>query len=152
MWFVCCCCHCPGISRVKNVLRLTAMNGDNLQPDQLREPPRLPLSLSCRGVLKLNLLCVGVCMCVCVPVCVLVMLAARIHRCGACENPSDPVSCPTCHKYVLSAGLVETADLFASARYDIIAKVSCRRSELVCRGMAALGRGCAVLRACGRVM
>lgn len=67
----------PGVVRRKNVLRLTSMNGDNLQP----------------------------------------------QSCGSCANPADPIECPNCHKYVLSAALVETTDLFASGKYDVIAKV-----------------------------
>ena len=57
----------------------------------------------------------------------LTAINADNNCCGQCSDcyPSykqgDP--CPLCHKTVPSAGAIQTSDLFASARYDVVAKV-----------------------------
>lgn len=40
-----------------------------------------------------------------------------------CGNCAPFAQCPTCHKMVTSSGAIQTADLYASARYDVLAKV-----------------------------
>lgn len=48
-----------------------------------------------------------------------------------CSVPCQGASCELCHKMIMSSGVVQTRDIFASARYDVVAKAPAS-SGLVC--------------------
>lgn len=48
-----------------------------------------------------------------------------------CRALCEGGSCDLCHKMIMSSGVVQTRDIFASARYDVVAKVPAS-SGLVC--------------------